>query len=55
MSYGGEAAAHPAAQTFCFEMTQYTQKTRGICGADAYQIRAELTVEQLIQVGHETR
>ena len=55
MSYGGEAAAHPAAQTFCFEMTQYTQKTRGICGADAYQIRAEMTVEQLIQVDQETR
>jgi hypothetical protein len=53
MSYGGKAAGFPAAQTFCFEMAQYTQKIRGICGADAYQIRAEVTLQQLIQAGHE--
>jgi hypothetical protein len=53
MSYGGEAAGSSAAQTVCFEVAQYTQKIRRICGADAYQIRAEVTLEQLIQTGHE--
>jgi len=53
MSYGGEAGGDPAVQTLCFEMAQYTQKIRGICGADAYQIRAEVILEQLIQTGHE--
>jgi len=53
MSYGGETAGDPAAQTFCFEMAQYTQKTRRICGGDAYQIPTEVTLEQLIQAGIE--
>ena len=48
MSYGGKAAGTPTAQPFCFEMAHDAQKTRGICGADAYQIRVEGTLEQLI-------
>ena len=53
MSYGGKAANTPAAQTFCFEMALHAQKTRRICGADAYQIRAGVTLEQLIQASHD--
>jgi len=53
MSYGGQATDTPAAQAFCFEITQQGRETRYIRGADAYQIRSAVTLEQLIQGGHE--